>query len=34
VAVAEDAYARNLASVAKPADLRGFIADMMFEPGY
>ncbi len=34
VAVAEDAYARELASVARPADLEAFIAAQMFEPTY
>ena len=34
VDVAEDAYARDLATVPKPADLRGFIASQMFEPNY
>lgn len=34
VAVAEDAYERGLASVTRPADLRGFIAGLMFDPGY
>ena len=34
VAVAEDAYARGLASVARPDDLAGFIGAQMFEPNY
>lgn len=34
VEVAEDAYARDLATVSRPEDLRGFIAEQMFEPSY
>ena len=34
VDVAEDAYARDLASVPRPADLRAFIAQQMFDPSY
>ena len=34
VAVAEDTYARELASVPRPTDLRAHIAGLMFEPTY
>ena len=34
VAVAEDAYERGLAAVPRPADLKAFIAEQMFDPSY
>jgi malate dehydrogenase (oxaloacetate-decarboxylating)(NADP+) len=34
VAVAEEIYARNLASVPRPADLAGFIQASMYYPDY
>jgi malate dehydrogenase (oxaloacetate-decarboxylating)(NADP+) len=33
-AVAEEAYAKGLADAPRPADLRGHVAAMMYEPKY
>lgn len=34
LAVAEEAYQSNLASIPRPADLKAAIHDLMYEPGY
>ena len=33
-AVAEVAYAQGLATVARPADLRGYVESLMYQPVY